>query len=181
MQTVSSMNTSINTTRLPAVWKKLNLTFLAKEKYPTQISIIDYGSGQQVTCDKVKLFLMDNAVTGIQYLPYDPYWGDVDNNRRAMSCLENWRCDLCVCANVLNVIDDTEAIERIINRVLFAKNWVFQIYEGDKTGVGKYTKNNTCYQRNVLTSAYRSLISRHYDGEVYWKGNLIYNNKNIIK
>lgn len=175
MQQVSSMNTSINTKKLPAIWKKLNI--------PQDTHwLVDYGAGRPETRNLIIQYL--DYYSGLNkspsYIPYDPYWGDTYLNEFALHLLNRIQdVDLCICANVLNVVDD-ETIRNIIKEVTKAKKWVFQIYEGDKSGEGKITKPN-CFQQNKRTKEYLWIFNELGVKEVAIKGNFITNNLNLIK
>lgn len=181
MQKRSSMNTSVNTTKLPSIWGKLNLQWLYKVNYLKELRVVDYGCGRRATQEKVLIYI--SSQVPIIYFPYDPYWGDEDRNRNAISCLCQWEeADLCICANVLNVIDDDEELEKIIKEVTQAKYWAFQIYEGDKSGIGKESKAG-CWQRNAKTEFYVKFILEHNLAcSVYTiRNNIITNDLNLIK
>lgn len=176
MQTVSSMNTSINTTKLPAIWGKMRLP--DKNTY----WLVDYGAGRYETSQNIIQYLTHKFghYNGPSYIPYDPYWGGEDTNKFALYLLDERRVDLCVCANVLNVIDDVETIRDIIKDVTKAKSWIFQIYEGDKSGNGRYTKPN-CWQHNKKVSEYLWIFNELDLGEYYVKGNFITNDLSLLK
>ena len=182
MQTRSSMGTSINTSKLPSVWGKLNWNWINNHfQLP---HIVDYGCGRPATVRKVMIDVICQSKCRAIYFPYDPYWGDIDKNRNAISCLTQWQtADICVCANVLNVIDDVDTIKQIIKEVTQAKYWVFQIYEGNKTGCGKETKVG-CWQHNKLTKDYCWIFNEVLaeSGQSYYiKGNLIMNHLDLLK
>lgn len=191
MQTVSSMNTSINTTRLPAVWGKINWDYVKIHAHnPECPNIVDYGCGKPQTANMARLVVRNHYLDKERlgqfgchygYFPYDPYWGDVSGNQTALRCLTEYNeADLCICANVLNVIDDSEEISNIIKRVTLARYWAFSIYEGDKSGKGKYTKGGTCYQRNLRTKEY---LKWFIDLAItpYYSGNIITNSLSLLK
>lgn len=184
MQKLSSMQTSVNTNHLPSVWNKLNYRYLSEICPERQLYVVDYGCGRKATQDKVYLNLICQ-VRNATYFPYDPYWGKEDLNGVALRCLTDYQeADLCVCANVLNVIDSIDAIKDVIKNVTKAANWVFQIYEGNKTGEGKQTKAG-CWQHNKRTNQYcwifNELAVQGFLGPYYIKGNLITNNLEILK
>ena len=130
MQKLSSMNTSVNTSKLPAVWNKLNWDWVRNHSIS---NIVDYGCGKRATQNLVRNKLLDEIAVRHCYFPYDPYWGDVDAIRNAISCLTQWKeADLCVCASVLNVIDSVDAIKKIIKEVTQAAYWESSVYEGKK-------------------------------------------------
>lgn len=78
--------------------------------------------------------------------------------------------------NVLNVIDDDMDMEMVVAQsALPLKKGgiaVFQVYEGDRSGVGKYKKDFTQYQRNMKGKDYVPYVSKYYN-EVYSRGNVI--------
>ena len=178
MQKITSKYTSVNTSQLPSIWRKLNYRWLNTHLVA---NVVDYGCGRKATQNKVFYHLLDNFDIRHRYFPYDPYWGDEDRNRNTLSCLLTWNeADLCVCANVLNVIDDVPTMQRIIQEVTQAKYWVFQIYEGDKTGNGRKTKQD-CWQQNKRTQEYCWIFNELGIGQYYIKGNLITNSLEILK
>lgn len=180
MRTITSKMTSVNTFQLPAVWKKLNYEWMSKHKIS---DIVDYGAGRKATQNNVFYYLLNNYKEYQHYWPYDPYWVDEDRNKNAISCLLAWRqADLCVCANVLNVIKEMQDLHNIISQVTQAEYWVFQIYEGDKTGIGKETKPD-CWQRNSKTQWYADVIRDIIKSPAVYtiKGKYITNCIDIIK
>lgn len=78
--------------------------------------------------------------------------------------------------NVLNVIDDDMDMEMVIaqSALPLKKDGVavFQVYEGDRSGVGKYKKDFTQYQRNMKGKDYVPFVSKYYN-EVHFRGNVI--------
>lgn len=190
MQTVSSMNTSINTTKVPAIWNKINWEYVKIHKNDHVLRIVDYGCGKAKTANMAKLVVGNQCIDSASplkinqeyaYFGYDPYWGDVNQNGVALRCLTEYNeADLCICANVLNVIDDDEEILKIINDVTCANYWAFSIYEGNKSGKGEYTKNKTCYQRNLRTKEYSKWFNEL--GLAYYiRGNIIFNASSLLK
>lgn len=178
MQKLSSMNTSVNTSKLPAVWNKLNWDWVRNHSIS---NIVDYGCGKRATQNLVRNKLLDEIAVRHCYFPYDPYWGDVDANRNAISCLIQWgKADLCVCANVINVVDSVDAIKNIIKEVTQAKYWVFAVYEGNKSGNGEYTKGATCFQHNKKAKEYCWIFNEMLEQPYYIKGNLITNCLDIL-
>ena len=169
-QKYSSANTSVNKTSPAAIWRKINFAFLKTHAINT---VIDYGCGQygSITYRFCK-------TKGINfYYPYDPYWLSSEQNKQTMEHLQN-KDTVCICANVLNVIWEDEVIKNIVSNITKASIWAVQIYEGNKSGVGKQTKLN-CYQRNQRTKDYLHFFNKC--GNIYIKGNIITNNLNILK
>lgn len=89
--------------------------------------------------------------------------------------MKNNNYDLVMCCNVLNVIAENEVIEGIMtdikNHVVNGAVIVFQIYEGNKSGEGRPTKND-CYQRNEATKNYIQFINKYFN-VVKIAGNII--------
>jgi len=80
-----------------------------------------------------------------------------------------------VCSNVLNVINDDDAITEVIRDIDSIKgnctDVYFTIYEGDKSGIGKETSKG--YQRNQKAESYIELLKSFF-GEVSKSGNIIH-------
>lgn len=141
MQNYTSKKTSVNTKKLPVAFSKINWDEISNKYYPNGFTVLDYGCGRDVSLTRSIV-----ETSGGIYIPYDPYWLPNSEAKKA---------NVIICSNVLNVIDDDEEVKRIHN---FIKNnsdiYFISVYEGDKSGVGKKTKDD-CYQRNELTSKYK--------------------------
>lgn len=57
MQTITSKMTSVNTSQLPAVWKKINWDWWALQRLTRKLRIVDYGCGRKATQKKFIFFL----------------------------------------------------------------------------------------------------------------------------
>lgn len=142
IQRRTSANTSINKTKIPTAFTKIT---------PSGC-VCDYGCGKYVEHIRAKVL-----ETASGYFPFDPCNQSCARNELARYSGERRLFDMVYMCNVLNVID---SIETIRNVVYTGYNWlrnngklVIQIYEGDRTGIGRQTKID-CYQRNELTSQY---------------------------
>lgn len=145
-QTFTSSATSINSTKLPAVFRKAPL----RADY-----VLDYGCGRYT--DHIR-----SALAGKVYLPYDPYNQPDGVNVRTMDAvcrasMEGEQIDV-VCSNVLNVIDDDDTVrfiadqvERIVERTRGTA--YVTVYEGNRSGIGRQTGADQ-YQRNEPLRAY---------------------------
>ena len=144
MQNYTSSATSINRTKLPAVYRKAKLS-------RTTPFVVDYGCGKYT--DHIQSALTEQSKV---LYPYDPYNQSDATNRHTMDFIQ-WACgrhieiDL-VCSNVLNVIDDTDTIRKIANdlqRIVEATGGTayITVYEGDRSCIGRVTGNDQ-YQRN---------------------------------
>ena len=74
-QEFSSANTSINSTKLPAIYGKINWEKVRKKWYETheEVSwpfVLDYSCGRYT--DHIKAFLASHSIGLIRH---DPYWG----------------------------------------------------------------------------------------------------------
>ena len=142
MQKYTSANTSINSEKLPAVYRKAKLTARI---------VMDYGCGRYT--DHIKEYV--NAQNKV-YLPYDPYNQPEDKNKLSVTYVLNamyarFPVDV-ICSNVLNVIDDDETVQKIARHIenITARTTgtgYVTVYEGNRSGTGKQTGKDQ-YQRN---------------------------------
>ena len=140
----TSKNTSVNANRPAAAYNWAEKNGLLYNR-----TVLDYGCGKYfLNCYDAALAAGCKSWTG-----YDPYWKPQDLRYRTF--------DTIICANVLNVIKNERELDQCINRVLqmLAPLGValFQIYEGDKSGIGTETKPD-CWQRNQKAKFYADRI-----------------------
>lgn len=144
MQTFTSSATSINRSKLPAVYRKATLS-------RTTPFLVDYGCGKYT--DRIQSYLSE---FGKVLYPYDPFNQPDAVNIHTMEFVR-WasrtrnEVDL-VCSNVLNVIDSDGEVSRIchnIEEIATATGGTayVTVYEGDRSGVGRQTGRDQ-YQRN---------------------------------
>lgn len=139
-QKYSSKNTSIylGTDKLPYPFHQIDWG-----KFRNTI-VFDYGCGRQETQQKIKKYL-DSYL--IQYIGYDAYWQSNPIERIAVG-------EIITCINCINTIKEDSIVQSIIT---FITNqgvpFIFKVYEGNKTGIGKKSKED-CYQRNTKTQDY---------------------------
>ena len=142
MQTFTSSATSINRTKLPAVYGKTCFSAAA---------VLDYGCGKYT--DHIRDCLRRQ---GCVLLPYDPFNQPVHVNLISMNYVDRCRKEHVpvdvVCSNVLNVIDDADTIRSIANEIQTIVETTggtayITVYEGDRTCVGRATGHDQ-YQRN---------------------------------
>lgn len=140
-QTVTSAGTSLN--QVPALHKSTIV-----KKWVFGKSVLDYGAGRYPEKGAEALI---NA-GAIRVTSYDPY--NIPDSRPAYASIG-------VCANVLNVIDSDAALYDAIADYVQHINTIafFSVYQGNKSGEGRYTKGGTCYQRNMRTADYVPLIA----------------------
>lgn len=138
-QKYTSASTSINKTKLPAIYNKV--------AFPPGCRILDYGCGRYTEHIKRKV-----EEQGCTYHPYDPY-------NLPESKPPNEIFDFAICSNVLNVIAEDDKIKEVIRNVVdHSQKAFFTVYEGDGSGIGKATGTDS-YQRNEKTRCYADLMS----------------------
>ena len=142
-QKYTSAATSINSSKLPAIFKMINL--------PSGTINLDFGGGR---FDNVAEYYADKGVTN---LVYDPYNRSSEHNSNVLNQIKkNGGADSVTCSNVLNVIAEPEArttvIKNIYNLAKTGAPVYFTVYEGSGSGEGAETKSG--YQLNKKTADY---------------------------
>ena len=147
-QKLTSASTSVNRSKLPAVY--------GRASFPHSM-IMDYGCGKYVDHIREHVFGIHKA-----YLPYDPYNQDDETNAATATIVCNamarrFPVDV-VCSNVLNVIDDDDTVRKIARHLVeitTASGGVgfVTVYEGDRSGTGRQTGPDQ-YQRNEPLRSY---------------------------
>lgn len=160
-QEFDSAKTSINSAKLPAVYRMV--------KIPQGTTGVDFGGGS-----------FDNAVEHIRDLGatlcvYDPYNRSADHNSEVLKTLKsNGGADWAINSNVLNVIKEPEARKAVlknISRITKSGAPVYiTVYEGRGDGQEGATKSG--YQLNRKTQDYLSEIQEVFPDAVR-KGKLI--------
>lgn len=160
-QEFSSAATSINSTKLPAIYNMVNFR-------PGAV-VVDFGGGK---FDNAVNYLKDKDVT---LLVYDPYNRSAEHNKEVLRILkEHGGADAAVNSNVLNVIKEPEAREAVLRNIKkITKRGApiyITVYEGRGDGAEGPTKSG--YQLNRKTSDYMDEIGRVFSN-VKRKGKLI--------
>lgn len=147
-QEYTSANTSINSTKLPAIFSMV--------RFEPETINLDYGGGK-----------FDNATAalegkGVTNLIYDPYNRSSGHNKDVIDTVrKNGGADTVTCSNVLNVIKEPEARKAVIKNIYsLLKNSgtaYFTVYEG--TGKGNEGPTRSGYQLNKKTGDYVEEIS----------------------
>ena len=169
MPTITSKNTSVNSTKVPAIYNKIDWTRLVRiyrlnRGYRPVFYIFDIGCGRNPLL--ISDFLCGRIApydTRFRYLPFDPYWlTDEENKRNLETWYDNRGTIGCIiCSNVLNVIKDDNHMRQLLNTM--HKEWQYngvpyfiKIHEGDGSGVGKLSQAD-CWQRNMKLKDYVNL------------------------
>ena len=159
-QKISSANTSINASKLPATFNRV--------KFEPNTVNADIGGGK-----------FDNATEylkaqGVANYIYDPYNRNEEFNQNSIRHIENGQVDTATINNVLNVINEIDAREQAIanaaNVLKSNGKAYFLIYEGNGTNIGVETSKG--WQNNSKTKKYIPEISQYFKN-VTQKGNLI--------
>jgi len=148
-QEFTSSETSINSSRLPAVFKKIHFN-------PGDMNL-DYGGGK---FDNVAEYLEEFEVVN---LVYDPFNRPYKHNSTVLKMVdENGGADSVTCSNVLNVIKEEQAREVVIKNcydlLKSGRRAYFTVYEGNRSGEGK--PSNKGFQLNKKTEEYLDEISQ---------------------
>ena len=144
-QMYTSANTSINKTKLPAVYNKY--------QFNKGDRVLDYGCGKYTDHIKKRMDELE-----CQWCGYDKFNQPEDINNDAIEMMKSG-FDIGICSNVLNVIDSIETIEYISKEIKdCCKKAIFYIYEGNKSGIGCVTKDD-CWQRNEKIDSYVGLMN----------------------
>ena len=160
-QKISSANTSINSNKLPAIFRLV--------KFEPDTLNLDYGGGK---FDNAAEYLAQQNVTN---LVYDPYNRSTQHNAEVLQKVrENGGADTITISNVLNVIAEPEARLTVLRNakklVKPGGNVYITVYEGNKSGEGTETKSG--YQLNKGTADYIDEIASVFS-TVNRKGKLI--------
>ena len=160
-QEFDSAATSINSSKLPAIYKMVN--------FNEGDVVIDFGGGR---FDNAVEYIKDKGAT---LVVYDPYNRSAEHNEQVLATLEeNGGADAAVNSNVLNVIKEPEARHAVlqnIKKLLKPGAPVYiTVYEGRGDGVEGPTKSG--YQLNRKTEGYLDEVREVFPDAIR-KGKLI--------
>ena len=142
-QEYDSAATPINSNKLPAIYKMINLE-------PGGV-YVDFGGGRW---DNAVEYIKDKGAT---LVVYDPYNRSAEHNREVLKILrENGGADAAVNSNVLNVIKEPEARKNVLENIARITKpgapIYITVYEGKGNGQEGPTKSG--YQLNRKTADY---------------------------
>ena len=144
-QTYTSANTSVNSKRLPAIYKKIDW-YRIKNRYGDLV-VLDIGAGKYT--QHIKEYIESK---GGEYIPYDPYNLSAEDNLYASVNFD--RANVIICSNVFNVIKETDVIYDLHEMITkYNVPYFISVYEGDRSWIGHETKKG-CWQRNETIDAY---------------------------
>lgn len=161
-QEFDSAATSINSSKLPAIYKMVN--------FNKGDVVIDFGGGR---FDNAVEYIKDKGAT---LVVYDPYNRSAEHNEQVLATVEeNGGADAAVNSNVLNVIKEPEARKAVLENIKqLTKEGApiyITVYEGRKDGVAGPTKSG--YQLNRKTEDYLDEVREVFPNAVR-KGKLIF-------
>lgn len=155
MNTITSKNTSVNSKKVPAMFKKIDKYYGWKKKTVN----LDYGGGKYDTATE---YLKSK---GVKNCLYDPYARDFGHNLKATDGIERNPVDTVTVSNVLCVIKkkvDRESVLIYSKALMKIDGTIFiSVYEGDKSGKGKMTKKD-CWQNNRTLESYLPEVKKYF-------------------
>lgn len=165
-QKISSKDTCLN--QVPALFHSKHFEF-----HDNTVNL-DIGGGKYNIAIE---FLKSKNITNIIY---DPFNRSEDFNVKSEKIAKDL-VDSVTITNVLNVIQEEEVrlnlLECAYQCLKNNKKIYIQIYEGNKTGIGKITKRG--FQANLRTQSYIPEIEKVF-GKVTRKGFYIIGQKNVL-
>lgn len=164
-QAITSADTSINKTKLPATFTKPWVVF------PKGGVNVDIGGGR-----------FDNATEhlakkGVTNHTYDPYNRSQEHNETVVDAVAGGKTDTATVNNVLNVIKEPQARSQVIAQAADAVKpegvAYFKIYEGSKSGKGSSPKSKPDnWQENRKTESYTDEVKAHFQ-DVQRRGDIL--------
>ena len=164
-QAITSADTSINKTKLPATFTKPWVVF------PKGGVNVDIGGGR-----------FDNATEhlakkGVTNHTYDPYNRSQEHNETVVDAVAGGKTDTATVNNVLNVIKEPQARSQVIAQAADAVKpegvAYFKIYEGSKSGKGSSPKSKPDnWQENRKTESYTDEVKAHFQ-DVQRRGDVL--------
>lgn len=156
MQIYTSKLTSVNTSVLPAIYKRIKWDKI-KQAFPKDSYVVfDYGCGRER--EHLRKYMTSKEWI---WFGYDPNWNEGQSefeefdDTLKLSYSNPNILPVIITSNVLNVINDEAEINRILEYCAQNPNLLYfhKIYLGDKTGVPRVTKKD-CFQWNKPASFY---------------------------
>lgn len=161
-QEISSAATSINSTKAPAVFGKL------EGQLDAGTTNLDIGGGKFDTGTKAL------AAMGVKNLVFDPYNRTEAENGEVLRQIAENPVDSVTVSNVLNVIKEPGARLDVVRQMKLALKpggtGYITVYEGNRSGEGKETRNG--YQRNRKLADYLAEVKEVFPSAELGRGKL---------
>lgn len=142
-QKYSSANTSVNIAKMPRIYGRIDPIFWKNKR------VFDYGCGNAKTQHLLNYYITSKL----------GHWCGYDLTYAPTTYSKITEADIIICANTLCVIHEDEIVQSIINNIVKTNvPFVIQIYEGDKTGIGRATSADS-WQRNTKTKEFLTLFN----------------------
>lgn len=157
VQEYTSAATSINCSKVPAVFKKI--------WWSANLINLDIGGGKFDTATNY----LDSL--GVRNLIYDPYNRSEAHNKQILAFLAEYgKVDSATLSNVLNVIKEPEVRRELL---LFAQKHArkvfITVYAGNDSGISKASKTG-CWQENRKLTDYVQEVKTVFKFAVLTKG-----------
>lgn len=166
-QQFTSADTSINSSKVPAVFNKVN--------WKSGTVNVDIGGGR---FDTAQEFLKPK---GVENLVYDPYNRSKEHNKRISDRLDKKKADTATISNVLNVIQEKSARFEVLNNarenVKPGGEVYITVYEGNGSGIGAETSKG--YQLNMKLKDYLSEVQEVFPNAYIRKGMIVAPNPEV--
>lgn len=165
-QKYQSAGTSINKTKLPATFSKLDKMNIVQP----DMLIADIGGGK-----------FDNArewatSKGAKLFVIDPYNRDIAYNKSSIESVKR-NADIVTINNVLNVIAEKLQRKKVLLRAFrmlkSSGTCYILIYEGDKSGIGKETQQGKSWQNNLVTKEYLDEVKEIFSNVAIKNGMIV--------
>ena len=162
VQAITSADTSINSSKLPAAFTQLNKEGVFKKGSVN----IDIGGGRFNNADEL---LQKSDATN---LVYDPFNRTKAHNDNVVNAVSGGNADTATINNVLNVIEDEANQLKVLRQAKDAvkkDGEVFiSVYQGKGDGIGKATSKG--FQQNKKTADYLDLVRQVFPNATVKKG-----------
>lgn len=162
MQEFTSANTSINSTKAPAVYSNKVAQNIIRNK-----RVIDMGGGKYDT--GIEAGKKVNAIVKV----YDPYNRSESHNKSVMQGVY----DVAIISNVLNVIKEADARAELLKLASQKADTILvTVYAGNGSGIGKQSQKD-CWQENRKLDSYIAEIEQATGYSVKKRGTVLVSTK----
>jgi hypothetical protein len=144
---------------------------------PVTIGIVEKNYGWESGTVNADLGggMHDNTVAhmekiGVEHVVYDPFNRSDDYNERSVRKIRDGKADTVTINNTLNVVKESELRHQLLleaeNALKPGGKLYIQIYEGDKSGIGRHTKGDIWQENRKATDFLTEIQAVFPDAEV---------------